>query len=103
MIYKAFLLKVLIIVIVIVNAVAIAGAEEKETVVIVGGYGSTVDELRFLKERISNSVVIIPPKYMPLSLATAIIYQRLKEEKISGPIIFVAYSWGRINSKRFIV
>lgn len=74
-----------------------AGSE----VVIIGGYGSTTDELKFMEEKFS-AVVIVPKKFMPPGNAVSSLYGQFMEKKISGPIIIIAHSWGGLLARELV-
>lgn len=72
-----------------------AAKVNEEKIVIVGGYGSTAEEMDYLKKNFSGSVVIIPKKFATIEEASAAFLEQLKEQKLENEqIVFIAHSWG---------
>lgn len=65
-------------------------------IVIIGGAGSTYEQLEPLHLALPGSKVIIPEKYYPLSSAAAVVLEQIREQGIEGPFIVVGWSWGAI-------
>ncbi len=92
---KWLLTLLLAMILIVLWPTSIVGAAD---IVIVGGWGSGPEELGFLNEKIPNSVVVIPKRYLPLADAATDLYGRLDD--VSGPIVFVAHSWGGLLVRR---
>jgi pimeloyl-ACP methyl ester carboxylesterase len=74
----------------------IARAEGAPAIVIIGGAGSTEEQLEPLHQAIKGSVVIIPEKYYPLSSAAKVVRQQIIRKGITGNVILVGWSWGAL-------
>ncbi len=66
------------------------------TVVIIGGAGSTNEQLKPLHNALPGSIVVIPEKYYPLSGAADAILQQIRKAGVSGSFVAVGYSWGAL-------
>jgi pimeloyl-ACP methyl ester carboxylesterase len=70
-----------------------------DSVVIIGGWGSTSQQLEYLRKNIS-AVVILPRKYLPLSEAAEDVCQQLKEREINlDRLSVVGFSWGGLIAR----
>lgn len=110
---KKIMIKILILLaaICIINS-SLVKAEEKEMIVIVGGWNRTgtteeidlqLNPMREALEKVGHRVVVIRPKtHIPLSTASEEIYDELKKENIfRGDIIFIGWCWGGLISRHF--
>ncbi|MFH1393241.1 MAG: alpha/beta hydrolase [Patescibacteria group bacterium] len=93
----ATIMTVLFVAIAVFATVSIAAGP---TVVILGGVGGAAEHYLELQENIPGSVVIVPKNLWPLYSAADDLLQQIREEGISGQVIFVAHSWGGIIARK---
>lgn len=85
-----------VVIVLVLSGCAIAVAEAVPTVVIIGGAGSTNEQLDPLHKALPGSVVIIPEKYYPLTSAAIVVRQQIIDKGITGKVILVGWSWGAL-------
>lgn len=105
------LLMLLLVSMYIINVGAVR-AEEKETIIIVGGWSrtGTVEEInqqlapmKEALEMVGYRVIIIrPTTHIPLSTASEELYaELLKNNILNEKIVFIGWCWGGLISRRF--
>jgi pimeloyl-ACP methyl ester carboxylesterase len=70
-----------------------------DSVVIIGGWGSTHDQLEYLQKNLSNSIAVVPNKYWPISEAAKDVLQQLKRKNMDARLILVGHSWGGLIAR----
>ena len=90
--------KIIFVVAIIIIATLLAGyaMAEVPTVVIIGGAGSTEEQLEPLHKAIKGSVVVIPEKYYPLSSAAEVVKHQIIKKGITGKVVLIGWSWGAL-------
>jgi len=101
----AYLIFAFIFFIVMFSYVQEGRANEKTDVdakiVIVGGFTSTAEQMKFLEEKFPNSAVIILQKYAPLEEAEEVFLKQLEELGLKDePVVFIAFCWGGLIVKK---
>jgi len=69
-------------------------SDSAPTIVIIGGAGSTPEQMKALQDALTGSIVITPEKYYPIDPAIDSLFWQIRAAGVHGRIAAVGWSWG---------